>query len=138
MTLAPPEVREAKRIIREDAKLRKAERPRNEGAPKLDGEPGEATPRLPMTRNRRGRIIARQAHVCAGCGEKVSVFEIDHVTPLELGGADDDDNLQALCGRCHRAKTNTDLGRIAKARRQAKLMQPRVPSKHPIRSGGFR
>lgn len=126
---------ELARALRDLRKARKAERA--EPTPKLTGQPGEATPRKAMSLGRRGRIIARQGHVCARCGDKVSVFEIDHVLPIELGGAEDDDNLQALCGRCHRAKTGADIQRIAKARRQAKLNHPRVPSKRPLRSRGF-
>lgn len=134
--IASDDVRAARATLRQAARERKAGRPRNDTV-KLDGEPGGATPRKAMGANRRGRIISRQGHVCARCAEKVSVFEIDHVVPLELGGADEDDNLQALCGKCHRAKTGADIQRIAKARRQAKMMQPRVPSKRQIRSRGF-
>jgi len=58
---------------------------------------------------------------CAGCGRVVSLdystgmsFELDHITPLWAGGADEDSNRQCLCvwtdaeGRkqgCHVAKT---------------------------------
>ena len=41
---------------------------------------------------------------CAQCG--LYANQVDHVTPLEAGGDPwDRDNLQALCGSCHRAKT---------------------------------
>lgn len=34
-----------------------------------------------------------------------SILEIDHRVPLSLGGSNDLNNLQLLCGDCHRAKT---------------------------------
>lgn len=52
---------------------------------------------------------------CAVCGEtqrSTSDIELDHIQPLAEGGARlDPDNLQPLCGRCHRQKTAQERGR---------------------------
>lgn len=33
------------------------------------------------------------------------VWEVDHIVPRSQGGTDELDNLQVLCGRCHREKS---------------------------------
>lgn len=37
--------------------------------------------------------------------------EVDHIVPLSAGGTHDRDNLQALCKRCHSAKTMGEYNR---------------------------
>jgi len=60
---------------------------------------------------------------CACCDCKAggaAGLEWDHVIPLAMGGDDTIDNLEPLCRLCHRAKTKTDVGHIAKAKRMQK------------------
>ena len=38
-------------------------------------------------------------------------LEVDHIVPLAAGGSHNPENLQVLCRRHHRAKTNTEAGR---------------------------
>lgn len=38
-------------------------------------------------------------------GDVEASSEVDHVIPLDAGGTDDEENLQALCKRCHSRKT---------------------------------
>lgn len=38
----------------------------------------------------------------------------DHIKPLYLGGADQDDNIQCLCAECHTGKTARDMGYVVK------------------------
>lgn len=40
---------------------------------------------------------------CVKCGKPTT--DVDHKIPRRLGGSEDDGNLQALCGSCHKAKT---------------------------------
>jgi 5-methylcytosine-specific restriction enzyme A len=40
---------------------------------------------------------------CVTCGADAT--EVDHMLPLQDGGTNDDDNLQALCHACHSRKT---------------------------------
>ena len=96
-----------------------------------------ATPRKAMTRARRLRILAHHNHQCAYPGCTMSqALEIDHVLPLEIGGSDEDHNLQPLCGYHHRKKTAQDIKLIAKARRlrKATLTERKAST---IKSRGF-
>ena len=48
---------------------------------------------------------------CLASGRVTVAAEIDHITPLHMGGhATDLDNLQPLCQPCHEAKTTTEAG----------------------------
>jgi hypothetical protein len=52
----------------------------------------------------RSEIFAAQTCLCADCGDRLTRFEVDHRTPLFLGGSNDRENLAAVCIPCHRAK----------------------------------
>ena len=65
----------------------------------------------------RERILRRDASLCQPCkarGHITLAVEVDHVTPIHKGGTDAEDNLQAICSECHKAKTAAEQG---KARR---------------------
>lgn len=100
-------------------------------------EPVHGTRRLSMSPGRRARILALYDGRCAarGCAATDSL-EIDHVIPLELGGADEDFNLEPLCADHHRVKTARDRRAIAKAKRLAGETCA-GPTKRPMRSRGF-
>lgn len=48
-------------------------------------------------------LLKKHNHKCAQCGTKKNL-QIDHVTARTLGGTNDIDNLQILCGGCNRKK----------------------------------
>ncbi|MEU3048820.1 HNH endonuclease signature motif containing protein [Streptomyces sp. NPDC006984] len=52
---------------------------------------------------------------CGLCGEGFSaeLVDVDHRTPLALGGEDTDDDVWPLCRTCHRGKTAEDCGWIS-------------------------
>ena len=55
------------------------------------------------------KVASDQAWRCASCSSVLShVYEIDHVTPLFMGGSNERENLQALCRECHGVKTARD------------------------------
>jgi 5-methylcytosine-specific restriction endonuclease McrA len=68
------------------------------------------------TRRRRfRRIISANEPPCAICGHPIDYqahhlepnsFQIDHITPLDRGGDDVLENIQAACRKCNRAKSN--------------------------------
>ncbi|MGW3228587.1 HNH endonuclease [Kitasatospora sp. NPDC001095] len=60
----------------------------------------------------RQRIDRAGSAVCGLCGEgfPAELVDVDHRTPLALGGEDTDDNVWPLCRTCHRGKTRTDFG----------------------------
>ena len=72
--------------------------------------------RKSISPRRREGIIARLGGACIQCSEKL-LLHIDHIIPLENGGADDETNFQLLCHACHKVKTKTDIKLIAKVRR---------------------
>lgn len=66
---------------------------------------------------KRNRRFLSQHPLCAECqkAERVrAAQEVDHVVPLFKGGMDEWENLQGLCIDCHKAKTEKDMGRVAK------------------------
>lgn len=51
----------------------------------------------------RRRIMRRDYRRCQLCMEPA--HEVDHIVPVCLGGTGDDENLRALCKRCHSKET---------------------------------
>lgn len=144
--IAPPDVRAAKAKVKAWNKEQKAARPKPAKTvtlSKVRSTPGAGTKRGHISLGNVAKLQQRQANRCAGCDrslvitEMSSGYHVDHVTPLALGGDDQLANWQLLCIECHRAKTKLDVARIAKAKRQAKMMESREPPKRPIRSRGF-
>ena len=64
----------------------------------------------------RRAILQRDGYRCRSCGQ-AGRLEVDHVTPLNMGGAPlAGSNAQTLCRSCHIDKTtaaNTDPQRLA-------------------------
>ncbi|MFI9721514.1 HNH endonuclease [Streptomyces sp. NPDC052396] len=60
------------------------------------------------------RKAARRAGYvrCAKCRLSflASAVDVDHITPLSLGGEDVPENTQFLCRPCHKMKTRADFG----------------------------
>ena len=60
----------------------------------------------------RARTLRRDGYRCVACGvvdKKAEFLEADHVVPLEIGGANDLENMQTLCKPCHRLKTAAEV-----------------------------
>ena len=75
----------------------------------------QPTQRVHRTEPQRREIAKRQNWRCAGqqCREaqtpqELKEYDIDHIIPLQLGGTEEPDNLQALCPGCHRRKTDQE------------------------------
>ncbi len=61
----------------------------------------------------RERVLLRDSYTCRRCGRVSRALEIDHIVPLHLGGAENDENRQALCRDCHAAKSaEEEKGRL--------------------------
>lgn len=98
----------------------------------------EPTERRAMTKARRLRIYLACDGRCK-CGAKVPMegTTIDHRLPLWMGGRDEDENLQYLCGPCDRKKTSQDATDRAKVKRLHKRAAG-VEKKGPrLQSRGF-
>jgi hypothetical protein len=64
-----------------------------------------------MTSRLRNSIKARDNHTCRYCSVSLAaephlLLEVDHVIPVSRGGMSTPDNLQTLCWRCNRTKSN--------------------------------
>ncbi|MGW3674625.1 HNH endonuclease [Streptomyces sp. NPDC005166] len=78
-----------------------------------------AVRRAALARGHNAAAALRRAVRRAGgadCGwcrgfYRPSNLDIDHVLPLAKGGDDVESNVQALCKRCHAAKTAVDFGK---------------------------
>lgn len=79
------------------------------------------TTRRSLSTSARVRIFRDADGRCHICGQRITVsdrWDVEHVIPIAMGGADDDSNMAPSHMACHRAKTASDLGQIAKAKRQ--------------------
>ena len=64
-----------------------------------------------MTANLRHQIKRRDDFTCQSCGISTSekphlLLKIDHIIPLSRGGMTERSNLQTLCWKCNRSKSN--------------------------------
>jgi len=85
----------------------------------------------------RLNLFLKRKGTCASCYLKIDAgkaWDIDHITPLGLGGTNALYNLQILCKPCHQSKTSqSDIPRIAKIKRlKARHLGARSPSTRPI------
>ena len=67
--------------------------------------------RLLMTKKLRDFIKNRDNFTCCNCNNSTHVepnllLEIDHIIPVSKGGYTTEDNLQTLCWKCNRSKSN--------------------------------
>ncbi|EJG27017.1 HNH endonuclease domain protein [Acinetobacter baumannii IS-123] len=47
---------------------------------------------------------------CRAVGRVSPATDVDHIKAKAFGGTDDPDNLQSLCGTCHKEKTAKESG----------------------------
>lgn len=78
-----------------------------------------------------------RCHLCGGRIDAGQAWEVSHDTPLQMGGADEGDNLKPAHAKCHRIHTaSVDLPQIAKAkRREASFRGAKAPSRNPLPFG---
>jgi 5-methylcytosine-specific restriction protein A len=74
---------------------------------------------------------------CDECGIRLQTGRIayDHKIPDGLTGANDLHNCHVLCIECHKQKTRSDVGRIAKAKRQYAREIGAHKSRNPLPGG---
>lgn len=100
---------------------------------KIRWKKSAAGQRALMTSKLRDWIKERDNHTCRYCSVSLAaephlLLEVDHVIPLSRGGMSTPDNLQTLCWRCNRTKSNkvaSGEGETAKPTAKAQpLAQP--------------
>jgi len=84
------------------------------------------------------RCAAGAGWKCGLCTELLpATFEVDHIIPLHMGGADDiDTNAMALCPNCHRAKSQKErihLMEVQRAERHAHAQSARLEWEGEVR-----
>jgi len=82
----------------------------------------------------RGRRGVEQRHsflrrnpLCAHCQQRgiiTAAEEVDHIVPLHAQGEDTDDNKQALCVDCHKAKSAKEQGANLRAQMFPEWLEP--------------
>ena len=72
-----------------------------------------------LSESAKKTVAYRQQYTCRICETVLPPsYEVDHITPLALGGSNGLGNLQALCPACHATKTRVDIADIAAAREE--------------------
>ena len=67
---------------------------------------GSGTTKRSVSETKKKFVASRQNWKCGDCNEQLTAwFEVNHIQPLEHGGNNHVDNLEALCRNCHGAKT---------------------------------
>lgn len=67
-----------------------------------------------MERRSRWLSLNPLCCMCQAAGRVSAAQEVDHITPLWAGGADDETNYQSLCKPCHAAKTAAEATKRAR------------------------
>ena len=65
----------------------------------------------------RRSALGRDSFLCVLCkaaGRMTAATDVDHIKPKSEGGDDSFENLQSLCGECHKKKTQADNRRARK------------------------
>ena len=99
--------------------------PRSFGTSNSKGEFSKGQPmekrRKSISAKQRLKVFTDHKGECHICGGKIGVgegWQIEHVIPFAMGGADDESNWRPSHIKCHRTKTTDDVGKIAKAKRR--------------------
>ena len=95
------------------------------------------TKRGHLSARRKLSIWERERGKCMICGIKLTTgkFIFEHVKPLEMGGADTDDNIRLTCKGCATEKTKQDHSQAARAKRKKTSHLGMKQSKTPLPFG---
>jgi hypothetical protein len=61
--------------------------------------------REPIPEEIRRHVFQRDGGECQRCGSR-ELLQFDHIIPVALGGSSEPENLQLLCSRCNREKSD--------------------------------
>ncbi len=78
------------------------------------------TKRKILTPLRRLAIFEKAKSLCHICGLRIQLnakWDVEHIIPLAMDGADDESNWAPAHKSCHAAKSAIDAGNLAKVRR---------------------
>ena len=67
---------------------------------------GNGTTKRSVSETKKKYVAANQSWSCKDCNQQLeATFEVNHIVPLEDGGSNHVNNLEALCRNCHGKKT---------------------------------
>lgn len=78
--------------------------------------------RTPVSHKNREYIKTSSGKMCNHCGNYAPKGQVDHITPIGLGGSNFIENLQWLCVPCHKIKTISDVRKIRQKQRTEEVM----------------
>lgn len=78
------------------------------------------TSRRSLSRMRRLAVFEAHGECCHICEQRIvgKGWDVEHIIPLALGGADDESNWAPAHKACHAPKTAEDVAAIARAKRR--------------------
>ena len=90
--------------------------------PERDGDYRKHAPALYVKQGGYGG----QRAACAGCRERYleKDFEVDHIHPKAKGGGDEIENLQLLCAKCNRRKSDGTMAELREKLRADGTLSP--------------
>ena len=72
----------------------------------IQGGGGSGTTKRSVSETKKKYVAANQSWSCKDCNQQLeATFEVNHIVPLEDGGSNHINNLEALCRNCHGKKT---------------------------------
>lgn len=78
----------------------------------------------------------RQCHICSSEIRVGEAWEVEHIIPIALGGADELANMAPAHIKCHAGKTRTeDIPAIARAKRREAVHLGLKQSRNPLPGG---
>ncbi len=93
------------------------------------------TKRRSLSPMRRLAVFEKAGGLCHICSTRIfpsDPWEVEHIIPLALGGADEPKNMGPAHKVCHAFKTSVNAGEIARAkRRKAKHIGIKKPGTFP-------
>ena len=96
------------------------------------------TARRKISPMKRLKVFEAASGRCHLCEQRIQIgqkWDVEHVRPLALGGADDADNMRPAHKDCHATKTKADAASWSKAKRCAAkhngIKKPRTWRKPP-------
>src|SRR5262245_19599899 len=77
--------------------------------------------RVRISPTKRAEIVRNcdeRCHLCGGSIRMGEAWDVEHVIPLAMGGADDVTNWRPAHVKCHKSKTIRDLIELGRAKRR--------------------
>lgn len=78
-------------------------------------------------------VFSRDGGVCQCCGSSLNL-EYDHITPFSCGGGSAVSNIQLLCQKCNRSKSNSCTCKVHNRRVGTNCCDKATTNKSPIAS----